>query len=118
MQTIEQSNEVTEERNYRAERAARVAAGEVRPWLVFVLGISRRPGGREEGGWYYDATRILEVRKVWSIGQAKRAIKALREEYPQPRYNRFSVCGDEDIVIGQVAHVDDLPQETERPRYE
>lgn len=95
------------------------AKGRVLPIYIVVLGISRHFGGPEEGGWYYDWRTIHEVRKVWSFCAARKAIRELREEYPKPRYSRFSVLGGEDMFIHVCLDEQEFPREsTEVPRYE
>lgn len=94
--------------------------GIVKPFYVVATNIERCYGGPEEGGWYYDWTTILEVRKVWDWKTGLKAMRELIEKYPQPRYNRFSVLGREgDYEIHMYYDVDQFPREsTERPRYE
>lgn len=94
--------------------------GIVNPFYVVASNVSRCYGGPEEGGWYYDWTSILEVRKVWDWKGALKAMRELRDKYPQPRYNRHSVLGHEgDYFINMCYDVDQFPREsTERPRYE
>jgi len=94
--------------------------GVANPFYVVVYNVSRNYGGPEEGGWYYDWTSILEVRKVWNWKSALKTVRELKEDYPEPRYNRFSVLGNEgDYFIGMYYDTDQFPREsTERPRYE
>jgi len=88
------------------------AKGRVLPIYVLVHGISRVYGGPEEGGWYYDWHTIHEVRKVWSFQAARQAIRELRDEYPKPRYNRYSVLGGEDMDVRVFMHEGEFPEET------
>lgn len=94
--------------------------GVVNPFYVVVYNVGRHYGGPEEGGWWYDSTSILEVRKVWNWKSALKAMRELKEDYPQPRYNRFSVLGNQgDYFIGMYYDVEQFPKEsTGRPRYE
>lgn len=94
--------------------------GIVKPFYVVAYNISRNYGGPEEGGWYYDWTSILEVHKVWDWKGALKAMRELKDKYPQPRYNRHSVLGREgDYHINMYYDIDQFPKEsTERPRYE
>lgn len=100
-----------------------LAAGKVRPFYIVVEGTSRHYGGPEEGGWWYDWHEVLEVRKAFTFEQGLRQARALKEEYPQPRYNRYSCAnrGEADTRIVFCYGEDDprWPTEsTQRPRYE
>ena len=103
----------------RRDRADRVRAGEVVPFYVAAIGIDRCFGGREEGGWWYDATSILQVFKVltWKHGLAR--ARELRGNHPTCPRGRGSVIGGTDVYIDAYVDVEDLPEETfGRPRYE
>lgn len=94
------------------------AKGRVFPIFVVVEGITRLYGGPEEGGWWYDWHTIHEVRKAWNFVGARQAIRELREEYPKPRFNRFSAAGGEDMEIHVCMHEGEFPTETtKRERY-
>jgi hypothetical protein len=104
-------------------RKARTAKGVMPPFLVVAWGVSRHYGGPQEGGWWYDWTTILEVRKVHTFEAAYQAMWELKTEYPQPRFNRYSCAnrGEDDVRIGAFYGESDprFPQEsTERPHYE
>jgi hypothetical protein len=97
--------------------------GRVLPYYIVASGISRHYGGPEEGGWWYDWTEILGVRRAFTLEEGLRAVRALREEYPQPRYGRHSCAnrGEPDTHITLCYGEDDprWPTEsTQRPRYE
>lgn len=104
----------------RLERQERSKNGKVLPIYVVAEGISRACGGPEEGGWWYDVTEILEVRKCWDWKTAKQHAKELKELYPPPRYSRGSVLGGQDIYIDFVSDPSFFPEEGPfgRPRYE
>ncbi len=82
--------------------------GQITPIFLVVVETWRCFGGSEEGGWWYDKSRIADVRKVWGVKNGVKALHELREEYPQPRFNRYScanrgevdyhtvICGSED----------------------
>lgn len=107
---------------YERRKAAN-SQGKVLPFYVTVEGISRSYGGPEEGGWWYDRRTILAIRRVYTVSAALRTIRELREEFPQPRYNRFSCAnrGENDIRIAVCYDESDprWPEETQgRPSYE
>lgn len=105
----------------REQRKEAAARGEVLPFYVVCYGITRHYGGPEEGGWYYDWLRIVEVRKCWSAKDGVRVVHELREEYANPNRNwdRFSVLGGEDYYVRPYANPDCFPEEDrERPHYE
>lgn len=83
-----------------------------------VYRVSRRFGGHEEGGWWYDAGQPLESRRV-KRGVVEAEVRALKAEWAdeQPRRNRFSVIGGPDIEVYIEDHVAE-PFPKERPRYE
>lgn len=100
-------------------RKRSIAQGKVPAFYVVVVGVSRCYGGPEEGGWYYDAQRTLEVRKVYTVAGALKMVKQLKEEYPKPRHSRSSVLGGEDTYIELCYSEDMFPEETKgRPHYE
>ncbi len=109
--------------NMYDKRQADLKAGKVRPFYLVVEGTSRHYGGPEEGGWWYDWHEVLEVRKAFTLEQGLFHARKLREQYPQPRYNRFSCAnrGESDTRIVLCYGEDDprWPTEsTQRPRYE
>ena len=97
--------------------------GRVRPFYLVVEGTSRHYGGPEEGGWWYDWHEVLEVRRAFTLEEGLRQARALRESYPQPRYNRYSCAnrGEPDTRI-RLCYGEDDPrwptESTHRPRYE
>lgn len=99
-------------------RYQKVKNNQPQPFYVIVYGITQHYGGPEEGGWYFDFQRVLDVRKVWTVRQALLTIKQLKEWYPAPRYNRFSVLGGEDIRICLLPVLDLIYETDEIPRYE
>ena len=93
--------------------------GQVLPIYLVVQGISRYYGGPEEGGWYWDRSVIMEVRKVWTFRAARQAIRELRDDYPPPSYPRGSVLGGQDIYIRVCVNEGEFPREIlTPPRYE
>lgn len=97
--------------------------GRVRPFYLVVEGISRHYGGPEEGGWWYDWREVLEVRRAFTLSEGLRQMRQLREEYPQPRYNRYSCANrgepEPRVVLCYGEEDPRWPQEsTHRPRYE
>lgn len=84
--------------------------------------VSRQYGGPEEGGWYYDAGRLLRSVNVtgWTDDDTEIEKKHLTEQYGWPkegRNGRYSVNGGEDFEI----HMEDGPgadYPKERPHYE
>lgn len=105
----------------RIERKFRTREGEVRPIYIAVVGTSRHYGGPEEGGWWYDWSFVEEVRKAWDWKTAMKYVRELREDYPQPRYNRFSMAnrgeGDYDFVICDDPSFYECRETKERPTY-
>lgn len=71
------------------------------PFLIVAWGVSRYCYSPAEGGCWADWTTILEVRKAHTWERGLRHMRELREEYPQPRFNRFSAAnrGEDDIFI-------------------
>jgi len=104
-------------------RQADLKDGKVRPYYLVSYSISRQYGGPEEGGWWYDWTSINEVRRAFTLEEGVRQARTLKDEYPQPRYNRFSCAnrgeGDNHMVL---CYGEDDPrwptESTQRPRYE
>jgi hypothetical protein len=99
------------------------AEGRKLPYLVVAWQISRHYGGAEEGGWWYDWCEVVDVREAHTMAEGLRQARKLKEEYPQPRFNRFSAAnrGEGDTCIGVFYGEDDprFPQNsTHRPRYE
>lgn len=104
-------------------RKAASAEGRMLPFLVVAWQISRHYGGPEEGGWWYDWTEVVDVRKAHTMSEGLRQARKLKAEYPQPRFNRFSCAnrGEGDTMIGVFYGESDprFPQNsTHRPRYE
>lgn len=103
----------------KAIRRAATRTGEVQPFYVVAYGIDRCYGGPQEGGWWYDATTIHKVYKVWTVRQALAFARMLREQYPKPRHPRYSVIGGQDQYVQTFYDPSQFPVElTERPRYE
>ena len=105
----------------RARRIVDATAGDsVSPVFVAAYGIDRCYGGPEEGGWYYDMQRVLEVRRTFGGWKgALRLVRALREEYPTCPRGRYSVIGGTDVEIRVHASANDIPDDdTDIPRYE
>jgi hypothetical protein len=83
-------------------------------YYVQTIEISRHYGGPEEGGWWYDFSRVLYSTRLKKRA-AKKLGKKLLREIPEQRYDRFSVLGDSDyfVYMGRTSY----PVATERPRY-
>lgn len=91
--------------------------------------VTRRFGGPEEGGWWYDEGMPLKSVRVESDEAADEAKAALWREFG-PTYgfdpatgkrvsgrSRFSVIGDDDLIIIEESHPgENFPQQ--RPHYE
>ncbi len=90
------------------------------PFYIVAYGISKGYGGPEEGGWWYDSRRILEVRKAYSWEQGLKLARQLKDEYPTCKHGRGSVLGGEDTYIKVCYTEDEFPSEgpNGRPRYE
>lgn len=91
--------------------------------LVYInaYAVSRHYGGREEGGWYYDAGEALASVPVLKKPGRVEQIKELLTESLGPQYKRnhtrHSVLGGEDLVIcTEDETARDFPEA--RPRYE
>lgn len=103
----------------KAHRRAATMRGEVQPIWIVAYGIEQVYGGPQEGGWWYPWTTIHKVMKAWSVKQALAYVRELRAEYPQPRYNRFSVLGGQDQFVQLYYDPSHFPEETtEREYYE
>jgi hypothetical protein len=107
---------------YDARREA-AEKGTVLPFYVLAVGMSRHYGGPEEGGWWYDMPEILGVKKAYTFKQGLKLARELKEEYPQPRYNRFSCAnrGEPDVHLCVLYGENDPRwpgEDFERPRYE
>lgn len=94
-------NGVCEVCNMYEKRKADVAKGKQPSFLIVAYGVTRIYLGPEEGGTWDDATEVLEVRKAYTFEQGLKHARELREEYPQPRYDRHSCAnrGEPDIYI-------------------
>lgn len=99
----------------RLERRQRANDGQVLPIYVYAQGVCHLYGGPEEGGWYYDQRRLLEVRRAFSWQTARRYARELREEYPTCPYGRFSVLGGEDVLIRFASDDSFIPEDTGHP---
>lgn len=86
---------------YEARKLAN-ANGKKQSFLIVAYGVSLVYLGREEGGSYGDATRVLEVREAYTFAGGLKAAKELRNEYPTCKYGRTSVLGGEDVAIACV----------------
>ncbi len=100
------------------KRKAAVAQGKQPSFLIVAWGTSRAYGGPEEGGWWYDIDTVLEVRRAFTFEEGLRHARELREEYPQPRYNRFSCAnrGEDDVYIRCVYAENDPRMPEDSPR--
>jgi len=90
-----------------------------RRW-VSAYEVTRHYGGPEEGGWYYDAGTPLASIPVDTEGEAHAARVTLKAKFHDDyadRRTRFSVIGEEDLLIV----LEDGPAEPwplETPHYE
>jgi hypothetical protein len=105
-------------------RKADVSGGKQPSFLVVAYGVSRHYGGHEEGGWWYDRTEVIDVRKAHTLAGGLRHARDLRGEYPPPRFNRYSAAnhGAPDVYVRCVYSEADrrMPEDSPlgRPRYE
>ena len=108
-----------ERRNARARRRARIDAGHCDPIYIAALETTRHYGGPEEGGWYYDWTDVVEVRRAYDWRAALRAIRELRDEHPTCPRGRGSVLGGADVCIALAPDSETVErwQSDERPTY-
>ena len=85
-------------------------------FLVVAWGLSRYCYSNAEGGCWSDWLTIIEVRKVYTWEAGLKAMREMRGEHPQPRFNRFSCAnrGEDDVQFGCFYGEDDprFPQET------
>lgn len=90
------------------------------PFYVVASGTVRCYGGPEEGGWWYDKRRIIEVRAVFTVTGALHTVRELRLDHPTCPKGRHSVIGGEDVEIGVFYDETMFPQESSggRPSYE
>lgn len=105
------------------KRQAHLREGRVDPFYLVVSGTSRHYGGPEEGGWWYNWTEILEVRRAFTFQEGLRQARELRDKYPQPKYDIYSCANDgepnTEITLCYGEADPRWPHEsTERPRYE
>lgn len=89
-------------------------------WYVNAYEVSRHYGGAEEGGWWYDAGTPLASIPVRTEGEAHEAAERLRtlfaDDY-RDRRTRFSVIGEEDLLLCLEPHVA-APYPETIPHYE
>ncbi len=87
---------------------------QIAPIFLVVVGTSRYCYSPAEGGCWADWNTIVEVRKVWGVSQGIKALHELKEEYPQPRFNRYSCAnrGEEDYRIVVCGSEAEFPEET------
>lgn len=78
-------------------RKASVKEGVVKPFYIVVSGITRYCYSRAEGGCWDDWTTIHEVRRAFTVEEGIKQLRMLKEKYPQPRFNRYSAAGGEDM---------------------
>lgn len=97
-------------RTERAERLAQARQREHKRFYVVAIGTDRVYGGPEEGGWYYDASEILDVRSAFDVATGLQAARALREEFPTCPHGRYSVIGGTDVEIRMVRTPEALAQ--------
>lgn len=92
----------------------------VQRFCVYVVEINRLYGGPEEGGWYYNAWEVVDVREVWGWRAGMAAVRALREDWPSDPRGIYSVIGGPEYRVGCCATTADLPDAypAERPHYE
>lgn len=105
----------------RADRRTALDLGEVPPVYAVACRTYRCFGGPEEGGWWYDHTDVVEVRRAWDFRGLLKAVRELREAHPTDQRDRYSVLGDSgDVTIYMTrhAHMIEGLQSTERPTYE
>ncbi len=102
----------------RKQRLEKVKSGEPRPFYVVVYGIDRLYAGPQEDGDWWDRIECLECSRVWSVKQALQEIRYLKEEYPPPRRNRYSVIGGTDIEIRVIPTKDFIYEQLTKPRWE
>lgn len=105
----------------RIERKLRTNEGQVLPIYIVVTSTTREYGGPEEGGWWYNWTVIEEVRKAWDAKTALKYVRAMKEDYPQPRFGIYSAANNGEaehrfIVCSDPSFFEDL-ESTERPYY-
>lgn len=98
---------------YDARKAA-VKDGEARPFYIVVTGITRYCYSAAEGGCWDDWTTIHEVRRAFTVQEGIRQLRKMKDKYPQPRFNRYSAAGGEDMEFTLCYGEDDprWPKET------
>ena len=102
----------------RRQRAKETQGGRCVPFFVVAEGTSRRYGGPQEGGWWYDDTEALDVFQSWTWRQALAIARKLREDWPTCPRGRGSVLGGTDVVIRLHRYADTIPTWAGRPSYE
>lgn len=86
--------------------------------LVAVYEVTRMYGGPEEGGWWYDWTHIVMLRKFSSLRKAQKAKYDARRMYPKEHFNRHSCAGNADTYVEIHTSADKVWEETTaRPTY-
>lgn len=79
------------------ERIIFLSGGDIRVWVnVYIL--TRRYGGAEEGGWYYDYMELEESHNV-SYLEAQRKLDELKEKYGKGEGDISSVLGGYEVEI-------------------
>lgn len=88
-------------------------------YFVAVSLVSRHYGGPEEGGWWYDHTEVVDVRRVFGTSAVLGVLESFRNEYPVKRHNRNSVLGTGDYEFLVCTCDEEIPEDTKgKPRYE
>lgn len=93
----------------------------VPPLYAVAVRTTSHYGGPEEGGWWYDWTDILDVRRTFTFRGMLATVRALRAEHDTDQRGRGSVLGnrgDVTVYLTRHEHLIDGLQSTERPRYE
>ena len=71
----------------------------IRGMIVAVIKTTRVYGGPEEGGWWHDYRECVESHQVYGWTHAMATVRRMRDEYPVPRFDRYSCAGDADLDV-------------------
>lgn len=92
----------------RKERSKNIKKGYPQYFYIAVYGISRIYLGPEEGGSWADQPRLLELVRVKNYLEGIHVLREIKQRFPQPKYNRFSSIGGEDVEIDLIPTIDFL----------
>lgn len=83
-----------------ADRLAEIRQGKLPPMYAVAVRTTRHYGGPEEGGWYFDHTDVIDVRRAFTFRSLLATVRALQAEHDTDQRGRHSVLGNQgDVTI-------------------